>query len=198
MSREKNNSNKAGFTLVELIIVGAIIAILLAIAIPSLIKARISGNEANARKAMQTLRDSEYVFAIQDLDNDGDNNFTNIVGSLGTAGSLRDPGGTNDSEDSLVDDSFEGAVVNDGSPANTADCLVPKAGYCIGWSSEVGTDDATLSGDFGWEASMRTARISGRKDFAVFGDKVTRCTVSSQAPRDVGRFEAVRENPDCE
>lgn len=191
-------SEKNGFTLIELLIVGAIIAILLAIAIPSLIKARISGNEANARKAMQTLRDSEYVFAIQDLDNDGDTNFTNVIGSLGIAGTLRDPGGTNDSEDSLVDDSFEGAVVNDGSPADIADCPVPKAGYCIGWSSEVGTDDATLSGDFGWEASMRTVRVSGRKDFAVFGDKVTRCTVSSQAPRDIGRFEAVRENPDCE
>lgn len=198
MSREKKILRQRGFTLIELIIVGAIIAILLAIAIPSLIKARISGNEANARKAMQTLRDSEYVFAIQDLDNDGDNNFTNRIGSLGVAGTLRDPGGTNDSEDSLIDDSFEAAVVNDGSPADIADCPVPKAGYCIGWSAEVGTDNATLSGDFGWEASMQTVRISGRKDFAVFGDKVTRCTVSSQIPRDIGRFEASRENPDCE
>lgn len=44
-----------GFTLIELMIVVAIIAIIAAIAIPSLLAARISGNEASAISSLRTL-----------------------------------------------------------------------------------------------------------------------------------------------
>ena len=58
-----------GFTLIEVLDVAAIIGILLAITIPNLIKARMSANEASARKSMQTLRDAEYEYSEQDFDN---------------------------------------------------------------------------------------------------------------------------------
>ena len=47
-----------GFSLIELLIVVAIILILAAIAIPNLLKSRISANEASAVASMRTDRKS--------------------------------------------------------------------------------------------------------------------------------------------
>ena len=185
-------------SLVELLTVAAIIAILLAIAIPNLLKARMSSNEANARKALQTLRDAEFQYFIQDLDDDGFRDFTNRIGFDGDAGSLRQPGATFDIEEALIDSTFEGAVVNDGSAANSAVCVDPKAGYCLGWSSEADTDPGSLTGDFGWEASVRSSGVTGRRDYSIFVDKVIRCSASTQAKGDRGQFEATRDAPACD
>lgn len=193
----KRRSEK-GFTLIELLIVAAIIGIIIAIAVPNLLKARISSNEANARKALQTLKDAEYEYFEQDLDDNGIRNFTNFIGVIGTAGTLRDPSGTNDPEDALIDSTFEGAVTSDGSPAGSADCADPKAGYCLSWSSDADTDALSLQGDFGWEASMTSARINGRKDFSAFADKVIKCTVSSQSSGATGTFESSRNDSSCD
>lgn len=54
-----------------------IISILLAIAVPNLLRTRISSNEANERKAIQTLRDAEYEYFKQDLEDDGRRDFKN-------------------------------------------------------------------------------------------------------------------------
>ena len=74
----------AGFTLIELMIVIAIIAIIAAIAIPNLIEARKGSNEAAAIGAMRTLVTAQSLFREGDKDKDGVLNYAQSVGSLGT------------------------------------------------------------------------------------------------------------------
>jgi type IV pilus assembly protein PilA len=52
-----------GFSLIELLIVVAIILIIAAIAIPNLLRSRIAANEASATSTMRTMNTSEVTYA---------------------------------------------------------------------------------------------------------------------------------------
>jgi type IV pilus assembly protein PilA len=51
-----------GISLIELVIVGAIILIIPAIAIPNLLRARIAANEVSAVNSIRTLNDAQIMF----------------------------------------------------------------------------------------------------------------------------------------
>ena len=180
-----------GFTLIELLIVATIIGLLLALAIPNLLKARISANHANAKKSLQTIRDAEYEYFTLDLDNDGNSNFTNIVGTLSTDNSLRCPDTPCDVFDALIDSTFEDMETVSAS----ADCIDPHAGYCLKFTDAVSF--SSLDFDFAWAVSPASVNKTGTLDMVVFADNVIRCTVSTMSTSSEGQFQATRSSLAC-
>ncbi len=70
-----------GFSLIELLIVVAIILIIAAIAIPNLLRSRMAANEASAVGSVRTINTSQVTFAATYPDT----GFAAAIGSLGGA-----------------------------------------------------------------------------------------------------------------
>ncbi|HTC91903.1 MAG TPA: prepilin-type N-terminal cleavage/methylation domain-containing protein [Terriglobales bacterium] len=148
-----------GFSLIELLIVVAIILIIAAIAIPNLIRARISANESSAAAATRTIATADIQYQTS---------WRSYAAALSNLSSPSTGCGT-------------------GVPPSTAACLIdyslgfalpasPKSGYAF-----VATVDST--GQAFTEGGTATVPgRSGNKTFCAIEDGVVHYDTTSNAP----------------
>ena len=122
-----------GFTLIELMIVVAIIAIIAAIAIPSLLRSRMAANQTAAAAACKSFAAAEEIYRRTDYNTDGILEYSRNL--RGNNSLLENASGANDL--GLVDGTFagaEGTLFSGGTGGGgfAFPAPVPKAGYCFG------------------------------------------------------------------
>ena len=140
----------SGFTLIELLIVVTISGVLAGIAVPGLVRARISGNEASAISSLRAINSSQQAYSAACANGF----YAPTLIALGTAPS----GGT----------PFISADLATGTTAT-------KSGYTIGMTGLSATSAATaacnaveaeaLSGSYWANASPNVAGSSGTRYF---------------------------------
>jgi prepilin-type N-terminal cleavage/methylation domain-containing protein len=118
-----------GFTLIELMIVVAIIAIIAAIAIPSLLRSRMAANETAAAASCKAFAEAEEIFHRTDYSGNG---CLKYATALSGAQSLLDGSTGGSNALGLIDKTFGGA---EGQPATGT----PKAGYVFTVLTEQGS-----------------------------------------------------------
>jgi type IV pilus assembly protein PilA len=136
-----------GFSLIELLIVVAIILIIAAIAIPNLLRARIAANESSAVSSVRTINTAQITY----------NSSYSTVGFASTLGAL---GGT-----SCAPPTSAGACLID-----TQLAAGTKSGYSFSMGGASGTPNATYQ----FFASPIQANQSGVRYFCSFADAVVR------------------------
>jgi len=143
-----------GFSLIELLIVVAIILIIAAIAIPNLLRARISANESAAVGALRTLNTAQI-------------SYNSTYPTVGFASALTNLAGT-------------GCATT--APTSTSACLVDsalgnstKSGYLFTLNSVTGTPAAA----YNFVASPVGPNQTGVRYFCSFADAVIRSSSST-------------------
>jgi len=127
----RNNKQK-GFSLIELLIVVAIILIIAAIAIPNLLRSKMAANEASAVASLRTLNTTEILYSTNC--NAG---FSATLAALGPATTPGTPDCT--TGDDLVDSVMSGENTADVTATTTT---FTKSGYFFTYTP-TGTPPAT-------------------------------------------------------
>jgi len=143
-----------GFSLIELLIVVAIILIIAAIAIPNLLRARISANESAAVGALRTLNTAQvsYNSTYPTV------GFASTLLGLGDGGTASNCGGTT-------------------APTSTSACLIDSAletGTKSGYSFQVQGVSGTPASTYQMIGSPVVPNQTGVRYFCSFSDAVVR------------------------
>ena len=112
-----------GFSLIELLIVVAIILIIAAIAIPNLLRSRIAANEASAVGSVRTINTSEVTFASTYSDVGYSSDLAALGGSCSTT----------------TQPTSTAACLIDSVLANATASTSPKSGYFFSYTNVAGT-----------------------------------------------------------
>ncbi len=145
-----------GFSLIELLIVVAIILIIAAIAIPNLIRVRMSGNEASAVGSLKAINAAQI-------------SYNSAYPTVGYASTLAELGGTSCNP-----------------PTPQSSCLIDtqlasgvKAGYSFTMSSATSTSPGTPNATYQVRADPLTPNQTGVRYFCTSADGVIRYGTAS-------------------
>ncbi len=146
-----------GFSLIELLIVVAIILIIAAIAIPNLLRARMAANESSAVASLRTINTAENTYQATYPIVGFAPALSNLGGALGAACV---PSSTTAC---LIDS----VLANNGNPANSG-----KSGYNV--TTGAGTVNAGVIIGYTVQASPMTLNQTGVRGFCSEEDGVVR------------------------
>jgi type IV pilus assembly protein PilA len=152
VQRSSQMPRQKGFSLIELLIVVAIILIIAAIAIPNLLRARIAANEASAVASIRTLNTAQI-------------SYNSTYPTVGFSSSLSKLAGT-----------------SCGPPTSSGACLIDtqlgsgtKSGYTFLLTGASGTPASTYQA----VASPLTANSTGVRSFCSVADAVVRYSTAA-------------------
>jgi len=158
---------KDGFSLIELLIVVAIILVIAAFAIPSLSRARIAANEASAAVALRTINVAEATFVIT-----YSSGFSEDLRRLGAPAS----GPATVAAADLLD-----PILSANADGNTGPSSFVRKGYVFLYAP---TGNSTT---FGWifqyqvNADPQTRNSTGRRSYYSDQSSIVRANASAEA-----------------
>jgi type IV pilus assembly protein PilA len=151
-----------GFSLIELLIVVAIILIIAAIAIPNLLRARIAANESSAVASTRTMNTAQVTYQST-YPTDG---YSTTIPQLGpgAVGTVCAAGGPTSTNSCLIDSTLSNAIT-----AGTA-----KSGYYFGIGTTGSTGNANLIVGYTIGAAPGSFNQTGVRGFCSNEDAVIR------------------------
>jgi type IV pilus assembly protein PilA len=155
----KTMRKQNGFSLIELLIVVAIILIIAAIAIPNLLRARIAANEASAVASLRTINTAEVTY----LTAYPTTGYSITLAAMGpaTAGACATPSATN-------------ACLLDFTLSSASTTALAKSGYYFGLAN--GTTATTPVSSYTAGAAPSAYNSTGVRGFCAIEDGVVRAT----------------------
>ncbi len=152
-----------GFSLIELLIVVAIILIIAAIAIPNLLRARIAANESSAASGVRTINTAEV-------------SYNSSFPTIGYSGALTNLASNTPCTGTTAPTSTNACLI-DTSLAN-ATAATPKSGYKYTYAAVAGAAAGTFT-QYQIVANPSTFNTTGVKAFCSFEDAVVRTDYGS-------------------